>query len=152
MKKGNLLIVDDEPIILKRLKFNLEEYADEIFTAENGIKALEQLSEHEIHCVICDINMPKMNGVEVIKSIRKEGNEVPFIFYTAHGNQDLMMEAVKYGAFDFLNKPNLDGLEEVIARGLKEGFDRKVGVEVSAESYVSEYQQLLDKLEQKKSG
>ena len=124
MSKGNLLIVDDEPIILKRLKFNLEDYADEVYTAENGLEALEVLKSKIVHCVICDINMPKMNGVEVIKSIRAEGNEVPFIFYTAHGNQDLMMEAVKYGAFDFLNKPNLDGLEDVVSRGLHEGFNR----------------------------
>jgi DNA-binding NtrC family response regulator len=147
MGKGNLLIVDDEPIILKRLKFNLEDYADEVFIAENGLQALERLKEQEIHCVICDINMPKMNGVEVIKTIRKEGNNVPFVFYTAHGNQELMMEAVKYGAFDFLNKPNLDGLEDVVSRGLKEGFDRKSGVEVAEDAYVSDYQKLLEQVE-----
>ena len=110
MEKGNLLIVDDEPIILKRLKFNLEDYATNIYTAENGIEALEQLKIHQVHCVICDINMPKMNGVEVLRTIREQKNEVPFIFYTAHGNDELMMEAVKYGAFDFLDKPTITGL------------------------------------------
>ncbi len=150
MKKGNLLIVDDEPLILKRLKFNLEEYADEVITASNGIEALKKISEHQIHCVICDINMPKMNGVEVIKNIRAGGNEVPFIFYTAHGNQDLMMEVVKYGAFDFLNKPNLDGLEDVVSRGLKEGFNRESGIEVPSDAYVSDYQKLLEQMENKK--
>ena len=143
MSKGNLLIVDDEPIILKRLKFNLEELADEVFVAENGVEALGVIEANEVHCIICDINMPKMNGVEVIKKIRSSGNNVPFIFYTAHGNQDLMMEAVKYGAFDFLNKPNLDGLEDVVAGGLREGFDRLSDVAVSESAYISEYQKLL---------
>ena len=147
MGKGNLLIVDDEPIILERLKFNLEDYADSVFTAANGVEALERLGEHQIHCVICDINMPKMTGVEVIKNIREKGNEVPFIFYTAHGNQDLMMEAVKYGAFDFLNKPNLDGLEDVVSRGLKEGFQRDKKDKASQDGYISDYQKLLDQID-----
>jgi DNA-binding NtrC family response regulator len=142
MKKGNLLIVDDEPIIVKRLKFNLEEYADNVFTAENGLIALEVLKEQDIHCVICDINMPKLNGVEVIKKIRSDENEVPFIFYTGHGNQELMMQAVKYGAFDFLNKPNLDGLEDVVMRGLSEGYNKKESK--TDDAYISDYQKLLD--------
>lgn len=143
MKKGNLLIVDDEEMILNRLKFNLEEYADSIFTAINGVEALKIVEENEIHCVVCDINMPRMNGVDVIKSIRKGKNDVPFIFYTGHGNHDLMMEAVKYGAFDFLNKPNLEGLEDVVIRGLKEGYNRANGRVTESEAYVSEYRKLL---------
>jgi DNA-binding NtrC family response regulator len=145
MSKGNLLIVDDEPKLLRRLKFNLEEYADEVYTAENGLEAIECFEANEIHCIICDINMPKMNGVEVIKKIRDIGSDVPFIFYTGHGNQELMMEAVKYGAFDFLDKPNLNGLEDVISRGLKEGF-KSNSEEVSEEAYISEYKKLLEQL------
>ena len=150
MKKGNLLIVDDEAIILKTLKYNLSEYADAIYTAENGIEAIKRLAEYEIHCVICDINMPKMNGVEVIKDIRKNGNDVPFIFYTGHGNHELMMEAAKYGAFDFLDKPNLDGLEEVISRGLKEGFGEKKGIETNEDVLMSDYQKMIEKIDDEK--
>ncbi|MBD66459.1 MAG: hypothetical protein CME62_14705 [Halobacteriovoraceae bacterium] len=125
--KGNLLLVDDEPLILKNLKFNLEDYAENIFTAENGLIALDVLAEQNIQCVVCDINMPKMNGVEVIKAIREKGNNVPFIFYTAHGNHELMMEVAQYGAFDFLNKPDLTGLEDSVIKGLKEGVSREQG-------------------------
>ena len=149
MKKGNLLLVDDEPMILTSLKFNFEEFADNIYTAENGMEALELLNKYEIHCVICDINMPGMTGVEVIKKIRESGNNVPFVFYTAHGSNELMMEAVKYGAFDFLSKPSLDGIEDVITRGLKEGFQRNSSREKSEDSYISEYQKLLDRIEKK---
>lgn len=150
MGKGNLLIVDDEPLIVKNLKLNLEDYADNIFTAGDGLEALKVLSEQVIHCVICDINMPKMNGVDVIRNIRSKNNQVPFIFYTAHGSNDLMLEAAKFGAFDFLNKPNLDGLEEVIERGLKEGFDRSSGVTPAADAYMSEYVKLLKQLDENK--
>ncbi len=145
MGTGNLLIVDDEPLLLKRIRLNLEEYASNIYTAADGMEALDVLSREEIHCVVCDINMPRMNGVEVIKALRARNNEVPFIFYTGHGSHDLMMEAAKYGAFDFLNKPGFDGLEEVVSRGLKEGFDR--GKPRGDDDYMSEYRKLLDQLE-----
>lgn len=150
MSKGNLLIVDDEPLILRNLKITLEDYADNIFMAENGIKALEIESKETIHCIICDINMPKMNGVEVIANLRAKGNNVPVIFYTGHGNQALMIEAAKYGAFDFLDKPNLDGLEDVVSRGMSQGFVRsKTNDESKIEdldAFISEYSKLLDEL------
>jgi DNA-binding NtrC family response regulator len=146
MTKGNLLIVDDEPLLLKRLRMNLEEYADHVFTATNGIEALELLNKEEIHCVICDVNMPGMNGIEVIKKIRSDNNMVPFVFYTGHGNHEMMLEVAKYGAFDFFNKPNFEGLEKVIARGLSEGFTRASPAE-STEDLMNEYQKLLNELE-----
>lgn len=141
MNKGNLLIIDDEPLLLKNLKINLEDYADTIFTASNGIEALEVFKRESVHCIICDINMPQMNGVEVIKRVREMGSHVPFIFYTGHRNPELMFEAVKYGAFDFLDKPHFEGLEEVIARGMKDGFSPSK--QTSEDEMLSEYQKLL---------
>jgi DNA-binding NtrC family response regulator len=125
MRKGNLLIVDDEELIVDNLKITLTEHADNIFIAYNGIEALEVLKDQEVHCIICDINMPNMNGVEFIKEVRAKKLDIPFIFYTGHGNLDLMQEAARYGAFDFLDKPNLDGLIDVITLGLKKGFCRE---------------------------
>ncbi len=144
--KGNLLIVDDETLLLKKLKLLLDFLADEVFTATNGKEALEVMKQQKIHCVICDINMPVMNGVDVIKSIRKDGIDVPFIFYTGHGNHELMLEAAKYGAFDFLNKPNLDGLEEVVERGLNVGTKSPTKPEAETD-FLSEYAQILKQLE-----
>ncbi len=147
MAKGTLLIVDDEPDIVDRLKLILEDYAETVITATNGIEALKAVKENEIHCIVCDINMPKMNGVEVIKSIRSDGIKTPFVFYTAHGNKDLMLEAVKYGAFDFLNKPNLEGLEDVVSRGLSEGFKQDEVRNSDDQMFISEYRKLLLQLD-----
>lgn len=124
MKKGNLLIVDDEIYIVDNLCILLRSYADKIFPAYNGIEALKVLETEEVHCIVCDINMPKMNGVQLIKEVRKRNIETPFIFYTGHGNVELMREAAKYGAFDFLDKPNFDGLYNVVTLGLQKGFER----------------------------
>jgi len=143
MSKGNLLIVDDEPFILKTLKFSLGDLADNIFTAENGKEALVVIEQNKVHCIVCDINMPIMNGVDVIKKLREMNNDVPFIFYTGHGNNQLMLEAVKYGAFDFLNKPELDGIEEVVTNGLLAGTKKPSDQKQGAQDFISEYQKLL---------
>ena len=144
--KGNLLIVEDETILLDGLAYRLKFLSDQTFKAANGLEALDILENQEIHCILCDINMPKLNGVEVIKRIRENGNNVPFIFYTGHGNRDLMLEVAKYGAFDFLEKPSFDGLEEVVARGLKVGIKADTENDKSSEGFISEYKKLLSQL------
>jgi YesN/AraC family two-component response regulator len=146
MTKGNLLLIDDEVLLLKGLKMHLTDLADNIFIAENGVQGLEVLAKEKVHCILCDINMPKMNGIEVIKNLRAQNVDIPFIFYTGHGNHELMLEAVKYGAFDFLSKPGMDGMEEVIQRGLKKGLG--VGETPDKADFMSEYQQLLNSLKE----
>lgn len=143
--KGNLLIVDDEPALVKNLKSNLEDCADDIFTASNGREALEILELNDIHCIICDINMPVMNGVELIKKLRSQDNQVPFIFFTGHGNRELMFEAGKYGAFDFLNKPNFEGLEEIVSKGVELGVTKNAP-EFDEAEIISEYQKILQEM------
>ena len=91
--------------------------------------------------------MPIMNGLEFIKALRDLKYETPIVFYTGHGNKELMMEAIKYGAFDFLDKPQLTGLEEVISRGMKEGLQRQNSKIESTEQLISYYQKLLKEID-----
>lgn len=146
LKKGNLLIIDDEELITESIEMIAKHHADKIFTANTGKDALEILKKEDIHCVICDISMPEMNGLQVIKSAREDGHKTPFIFYTAHGNEQLMMEVIKYNAFDFLDKPNLEGLLEVVTRGLQVGLGTNPP-ENNEESFMSDFQTLLKRLE-----
>lgn len=146
MIKGNLLIVDDEPLLVQSLHYTLKKSADSIMTASNGEEALAVILSHEIHCILCDINMPVMNGVELIKRIRADKIETPFIFYTGHGSHELMLEAVKYGAFEFLNKPQMEGLVEVIERGLKKGLGQ-LDDSVDSKDFMTEYKKLLSQIE-----
>ncbi len=139
---GNLLIIDDEEYLVDNIKFLLKGYAENIFVAYNGYSGLDILRKENIHCVICDISMPKMNGVQVIEKARQEGFETPFIFYTALGSSDLMREVAKFGAFDFLTKPDFDNLEEVVSRGLREGFNRDIRHSTSAST--AEYDAILN--------
>ena len=144
--KKHLLIVDDEELILENLSVLLEDLVDKTFLASDGKEGLEVLKSEEITCIISDINMPKMDGLKFIKSAREAGFDTPFIFFTAHGNQELMMEAVKYGAFDFLDKPNFDGLEEVVSNGIKQGFKiQNNDSNLNHDEVVETYRELLNK-------
>ena len=145
MTKGNLLIIDDETLLLEKTSLLLEDIADNVYTACSGIDGIEIFNSQNIHCIICDINMPNMNGVEVLENIRKINQTVPFIFYTGHGSRELMKAAVKLGAFDFIDKPNLDGLEEITINGLKLGFKEGINHQDLSNStnFISEYKKLL---------
>lgn len=143
--KGNLLIVEDDSLLAESLKLNLSDCADQIFLAEDGLAGLEVMAQQNIHCIVCDINMPRMNGVEFLIKLRSQNKMLPFIFFTGHGNRELMLEAVKYGVFDFIDKPHFRGLEEVVNRGLKLAL---TGIETPPDETVliTEYQKLLNTL------
>ena len=133
MSKGNLLIVEDEKALSDLLLDLLGPHADHIHAAYNGLEALDVVKNNNINAIVCDINMPKMNGIEFIAEMRRIGNSHPIIFYTAHGNEVLMREALSYGAFDFLAKPNFDNLEGTVRQALDEGLKGKNSSESSPE-------------------
>jgi DNA-binding NtrC family response regulator len=137
---GNLLIVDDEELLLDVLKYSMKRLADNVFTASNGADALKILKHETIHCIVCDINMPEMNGMEVLRNLRAMNFSTPFIFYTGNGNRELMKEAQKLGAMDFMEKPGHDGLEEVVTKGLRSGLNPDTHYEITFES---EYTQMI---------
>lgn len=148
MEKRNILLIDDEAVLLNNIKFILSQYADQVYTAANGLEGWELLQKEQIHCVICDITMPVMNGIEFIKKVRAHGINIPVIFYSGFGNHEMLKEAIKYGAFDFLHKPDFHGLEEVVMRGLSNDFTNSRG-DKSESEILSEYQQMLQTLESK---
>ena len=143
MIKGNLLIVDDEKLILESLSITLRPMADRIFTALNGNEAMQILRKETVHAIISDIRMPEMNGVELLKAIRAEKNDVPFVFFTGHGNVNLLEEAIQYGAFDFIDKPNMERLDEVVKTALVFGISESRSLILGNENQINEFQDLL---------
>ncbi|MCB9095139.1 MAG: response regulator [Halobacteriovoraceae bacterium] len=145
--EGALLLVDDEELILDIVANLLEDKVNKIYKAKNGEEGLELIKKHsDIVCTVCDIRMPIMDGIEMIKHVRKLGNEMPFIFYTGHGNEDLMLEVVKYGAFDFINKPGLEDLEEIFLSGMVMGEKIYNLPDDQKENSALEFNRLLEKL------
>jgi two-component system nitrogen regulation response regulator NtrX len=103
--KGNILIVDDEKGILDTLSGILEDEGYKIFTSEDAENALKILEKEEIDLIFLDVWLPKMSGIEAIKKIKEKDSEIPVIMISGHGNVEIAVQAIKLGAFDFLEKP-----------------------------------------------
>jgi len=100
-----ILIVDDEYDIRISLKDYLELESFTVYTAENGKKALDIFNDNEIDLVISDIVMPELDGIALIKKIKKIDSDIPVIIMTAFSTVEYSVEAMKAGAFDFISKP-----------------------------------------------
>jgi DNA-binding NtrC family response regulator len=101
-----LLIEDEEPIRRVMVKILVEENKTYSVTeATNGKEGFDTLSKKSFDLVLCDIKMPKMDGIEVLQHTRKKGIQIPFIMLTGHGNVETAVEAMKLGAYDFIPKP-----------------------------------------------
>ncbi|MCW3127980.1 MAG: Fis family transcriptional regulator [Bacteroidetes bacterium] len=101
----NILIADDEKAIRKTLKEILEYEGYKIDEAEDGQKAYDMAKDGEYDVILCDIKMPKMDGLEVLDKLKKEGNEAQLIMISGHGTLETAVDAVKKGAYDFISKP-----------------------------------------------
>jgi len=118
MKKKNVLVIDDEKEIVKTLKEILSEDNINVLTAYSGQEALDVFSKNNVSCIISDINMPKMSGVELIEKIRSIDKRIPFIFFTGFTNDDYIDKAIKHGAFDFIDKPDFSNVIEKVRLGI----------------------------------
>lgn len=106
-----LLIIDDEADIVECLKDLLSENVDRVLVAYDGKEALEVLMKEEVNCIISDINMPKMTGMELAQEMKERNISIPFIFYTAYSDKKLKEQATSLGINEYYNKPELNGLE-----------------------------------------
>lgn len=121
MNQRYVLVVDDEPHMRRVLEIMLQKAGHLVVAAENGRQALEILGSKPVDLVITDIRMPEMNGIELLAHLRSSGNEVPVIVITAHGSIESAVEAMKYGASDYILRPfDIDALELIIERLLNE--------------------------------
>jgi two-component system chemotaxis response regulator CheY len=101
----NVLIVEDDAATRRLYKFMLTNGGYPVIEAEDGMAALEQLARHHCDLVITDMNMPRMDGMELIQAIRRDYNDVYVILITAFGTPDTEKQARRIGANDYLAKP-----------------------------------------------
>ena len=102
---SKILIIDDEKSIRRALKEILEFEEFEVDEAENGKEGLEKARAELYDIIFCDIKMPLMDGMEVLEAFQKEKIDSPVIMISGHGNIDTAVQAIKKGAFDFIEKP-----------------------------------------------
>ena len=102
---SRILVIDDERSIRNTLKDILEYEKYEVDLAEDGPKGLEKIKNGEFDVVLCDIKMPGMDCIEVLDKLSEISAYLPVVMISGHGNIDTAVEAIKKGAFDFIEKP-----------------------------------------------
>ena len=136
-----VLVVDDVPTMAGQYAYDLERLAGyEVLTAADGKRALDLLAGSVVDCMILDLEMPGMDGFEVLRALERLGNEVPVIVYTGTGNYERCIQAVRLGAYGFIDKaePMEHVVQEVQAaierkrlRAEVAALQRKLGAESS---------------------
>jgi len=112
-----ILVVDDEPdlevLIKQKFRKKIREQAYDFIFAANGVNALKQLDDHkDVSVVLCDINMPEMDGLTLLSELSSKHNLLKSIIVSAYGDMDNIRIAMNRGAFDFITKPvNFEDLE-----------------------------------------
>jgi len=104
---AKILIIEDEAAIRRVLVKILSEENKTYLVeeAEDGLVGMEKIKDDEYDLVLCDIKMPKMDGIEVLEAIRKIKPEVPVVMLSGHGDLDTAVNTMKLGAFDYISKP-----------------------------------------------
>jgi DNA-binding NtrC family response regulator len=100
-----ILCVDDEPALLTLVQRIVEQAGFEFVGARHAAQALQLLEQDDVDLLVCDYQLPGMNGLELIDALRRQGNRTPVIMVTAHGSVDHALLAVRAGADDYLLKP-----------------------------------------------
>ena len=107
---GIVHVIDDDEAMRESLAFLLKSAKVAVATYESASLFLDQLSTVHGGCVITDVRMPGMSGIDLLKRLRESNNAIPVIIMTGHGDVPLAVEAMKCGASDFLEKPFDDDL------------------------------------------
>ena len=130
MGKITILVVEDEAAIQQLVSYNLIKAGFHVTCADNGEEALECLLQENIDCVLLDLMLPGMSGLEVCETIRrkseKNGRYIPIVMLTAKGEEEDIVEGLEYGADDYVTKPfSPKVLIARIKAVLRRGYERQ---------------------------
>lgn len=129
MKINKIFVVDDESIVRVTLSDDLKDLGYEVFSYDNPLLALIDIPNIEPNLIITDIKMPEMSGIEFLKEVKKNHKDIYVIIMTGYGSVDSAVEAVKSGAYDYLNKPlNIEDIKIILEQienleGIRQDFD-----------------------------
>jgi two-component system response regulator FixJ len=148
-------LVDDDAAVRRSVSFMLKTSGHQVQTYESGVELLKDPAHLEQGCILLDIRMPGMDGLEVQQALRQKGVGLPVIIMTGHGDVGLAVKAMKAGAVDFIEKPFE---KDTLVASLEEGFrrlsrkeatqDRKKDAEVRLEALTPRERDVLQGLAQ----
>jgi signal transduction histidine kinase len=139
-----ILLVDDEPGILKVLGISLADRGYRVLTAENGEVALRVFQDARPDIVLTDIKMPGMDGIELLKHMKRIQSDAEVIMITGHGDMELAIKSLKHEASDFITKPISDDALDIALRRAEERLSYK--------RQLKEYTENLEMLVEEKTG
>ncbi len=124
MSKGKILVIDDEDIVLRCCQRILTPEGYDVDISKNGMEGLKLLKDKAFDLVLVDIKMPEMDGMEVLKQIKKKWSDTQVIIITGYSTLESAIFAMKLGAYDYVEKPfTPDGLTSAV----KKAFDEEMG-------------------------
>ena len=119
-------VVDDDPDVCRSWQFVIEGEGWNVITYTNPLDFLEKDSHFIPGCLVLDVRMPEMSGLELQNEMKRQGNPLPIIFISAHGDIDMAVQTVKNGAHDFLSKPvTAERLLEAIEKAVQRDIDNR---------------------------
>jgi DNA-binding NtrC family response regulator/signal transduction histidine kinase len=119
-KIARILVIDDEQGVRNLLSYELNMHGYEVVTAQNGLEGVEKIKKEKFDLVISDIKMPKLDGVETLKKIKKIDPCIEVIMATGFGTVETAVESMKAGAYDYISKPfNLEEVSLLIEKALE---------------------------------
>lgn len=149
---GQILVVDDEPLMCRSLSEVISRAGYEVFTANNGFEALELIQQEQVSVVITDINMPKMDGIEVLRQAKAICPNISVIVLTGYGTIDSAVEAMRNGALDYITKPiSPSKIRAIIEKAFSSAYiGQPVSYQQAQQSIVTANIQMLDIMEKLK--
>lgn len=128
-----VLLADDDENLRRVLEFQLNEAGYKVIPASDGQEALTIFEQSEVDCIVTDLRMPRLSGLELLEKIKAKNGEVPVIVTTAFGEVETAVSAMKLGAFDYVNKPfNRDEILLTIERALNFSETRNENLQLRA--------------------
>ena len=151
-----VLLVDDEQSVVNAVKGGIETYLDdiEVLVAFDGHQALKKLNSNRVDLVITDINMPVMDGLELLASMSRDYPDIPFIVMTGHANVEVEKEVTRLGSLSYVKKPfSLKKLADNVSKSLKPGSSGYIhGVSLATFLQMAAYEQKTGTLEIRSQG
>ncbi len=142
MTNGNILIVDDDPVLRELIERLLGKQGYLVDTASTAEEALKHLQSQSADLILTDLQMPGMDGLTLLDKIKERSSQTPVVMVTAHGSMEIVVQALRRGASDFVTKPfKSDELITIVAREVSRKQEKDpVGTAYGISSHITEEQ------------
>jgi DNA-binding NtrC family response regulator len=147
---SRVLVVDDDPASQRLLEVRVRAIGCQVSIASDGQEGLAAMQQQAPAVILLDLEMPRMDGMELLRKLRRDGVDIPIIVITAHGSIERAVEAMKEGAYDFLPKPFDPNHLEIVVRKALERERLKREVEVLSEETDKRYRLIIGSSERMK--